>query len=157
LGAVLIGAASGAIAGSAGAGLVSALAALGMPEDKATIYQTRLEAGEFIVMAEVAADKSGEIQLLLESAGAEEITVSDMTLPRASTGRYSSPADLSPEVRSHLSEDAQKTFIARYNTAFDESNDAHKAEHIAWDAIHQQYQENEHGVWTKPLAAGLKA
>lgn len=157
LGAVLIGAASGAIAGSAGAGLVSALATLGMPEEKATIYQTRLEAGEFLVMAEVAADQSGEIQLLLESAGGEEISVSDMTLPRASTGRCSSPADLSPEVRSHLSEEAQKTFIDRYNQAFDETNDASKAEHTAWDAIHQQYEENEQGIWTKPLAAGLKA
>ena len=157
LGAVLIGAASGAIAGSAGAGLVSALATLGMPEDKATIYQTRLEAGEFLVMAEVAADKSGEIQLLLENAGGEEISVSDMTLPRASTGRCSSPADLSPEVRSHLSEEAQKTFIERYNQAFDETNDASKAEHAAWETIHQQYEENEQGIWTKPLAAGLKA
>lgn len=157
LGAVLIGAASGAIAGSAGAGLVSALATLGMPEDKATIYQTRLEAGEFLVMAEVAADKSGEIQLLLESAGGEEISVNDMILPRASAGRYSGSADLSPEVRSHLSEEAQKTFIERYNKAFDETNDASKAEHAAWDAIHQQYEENEQGIWTKPLAAGLKA
>jgi hypothetical protein len=39
LGALLLGAASGAIAGSAGAGLVSALVAWGMPEEKATIYQ----------------------------------------------------------------------------------------------------------------------
>ncbi|MDQ2098705.1 MAG: hypothetical protein QQW96_13780 [Tychonema bourrellyi B0820] len=41
----------GAITGSAGAGLVSALVALGMPEDKATIYQTRVEAGEFLAIA----------------------------------------------------------------------------------------------------------
>ena len=80
-----------------------------------------------------------------------------MTLPRAGTGRYSGPADLSPEVRSHLSEEAQKTFIDRYNSAFDETNDASKAEHTAWDAIHQQYQENEQGIWTRPLAASLKA
>jgi len=37
IGAVLLGAASGAIAGSAGAGLVSVLTALGMPEDKAAV------------------------------------------------------------------------------------------------------------------------
>lgn len=47
IGALLLGAASGAIAGSAGAGLVSVLATLGMPEDKAAVYQTRLQAGEF--------------------------------------------------------------------------------------------------------------
>jgi hypothetical protein len=41
------------IAGSAGAGLISVLITLGMPEDKATIYQTRLQAGEFFLMAEV--------------------------------------------------------------------------------------------------------
>lgn len=149
LGAVLLGAASGALAGSAGAGLVSALAALGMPEDKAAVYQTRVEAGEFLVMAEVPADKSGEIQLLLESAGGEEITISEMTLPRAGTGRCNSPADLSPEVRSHLSDDAQKTFIERYNAVFDETSDAVKAEHAAWDTVHQQYDEDENGVWSK--------
>lgn len=149
LGAVLLGAASGAIAGSAGAGLVSALVALGMPEDKATIYQTRLEAGEFLVMAEVPADKSGEIQLLMESAGGEEVHTSDMTLPRACSGRCNSANDLSPEVRSHLSEDAQKTFIERYNAVFDESNDPMKAEQAAWDIVHQRYDEDENGVWSK--------
>ncbi|WP_445173132.1 ChaB family protein [Microcoleus sp.] len=152
LGAVLLGAASGAIAGSAGAGLVSALVALGMPEDKATIYQTRVEAGEFLVMAEVAADRSGEFQLLLESEGGQEVSVSEMTLPRAVKGRCHSPADLSPEVRSHLSEAAQKTFMESYNAAFDETNDSIQAEHTAWDAIHQQYEEDESGVWGKPLA-----
>ncbi len=152
LGAVLLGAASGAIAGSAGAGLVSALVALGMPEDKATIYQTRVEAGEFLVMAEVPADRAGEFQLLLESSGGEEIAISEMTLPRAGKGRCESPADLSPEVRSHLSPEAQKTFIDRYNAAFDESNDSIQAEHAAWEAIHKEYEEDESGVWTRPLA-----
>jgi cation transport regulator ChaB len=152
LGAALLGAASGAIAGSAGAGLVSALVTLGMPEDKATIYQTRVEAGEFLVMAEVPADRSGEFQLLLESAGGQEVSVSEMTLPRAVKGRCNSAADLSPEVRSHLSEAAQKTFIESYNAAFDETNDSIQAEHTAWDAIHQQYEEDESGVWGKPLA-----
>lgn len=149
--AVLLGAASGAIAGSAGAGLVSALVAAGMPEEKAAIYQTRVEAGEFLVIAEVPADKSGEIQLLLESAGAEEISVSETTLPRACTGRCNSASDLSPEVRSHLSEDAQKTFIERYNVVFDDTQDAAKAEQAAWDTVHQQYEPDEHGVWSKAL------
>ena len=149
LGGLLLGAASGALAGSAGAGLVSALVAWGMPEDKATIYQTRVEAGEFLVMAEVPANKSGEFQLLLESAGGEEVHTSEMTLPRPCPGKCNDVSDLSPEVRSHLSEDAQKTFIEQYNAEYDKTEDPTKAEHAAWDAIHQQYEEDEHGVWSK--------
>lgn len=153
LGAVLLGAAGGALAGASGAGLVSALVALGMPEDKATVYQTRLEAGEFLVMAEVPANKSGEIQLLLQSAGGEEVHTNEAALPRPCSGRCNSANDLSPEVRSHLSEDAQTTFIDRYNTVLDQSNDPLKAEHAAWEIIHQQYEEDENGVWSKQKVA----
>lgn len=149
LGAVLLGAASGAIAGSAGAGLVSVFVALGMPEEKAAIYQTRLEAGEFLLMAEVPASKSGEIQLLLQSAGGEEVAVNEMTLPRPCEGRCNSPEDLSPEIRTHLSEDAQKTFIDRYNAALEDNQDPMQAESTAWETIHQQYEEDENGVWSK--------
>lgn len=149
LGALLLGAASGAIAGSAGAGLISALTAWGMPEDKATIYQTRVEAGEFLVMAEVPANKTGEFQLLLESAGGEEVHTTETTLPRSATGKVNDISELSPEVRSHLSEDAQKTFMKRYNAAYQESEDPSKAEHAAWDTIHQQYEEDDNGVWSK--------
>ncbi|HBB33586.1 MAG TPA: hypothetical protein DDZ80_11420 [Cyanobacteria bacterium UBA8803] len=153
LGAVLLGAVSGAIAGSAGAGLVSVLVALGMPEDKATVYQTRLEAGEFLVMAEVPSDRSGEYQLLLQSAGGEEVHVSNMTLPRPCPGRCNDTTDLSPEVRSHLSEDAQGTFIERYNAVLDDTEDPMKAEQAAWATIHQQYDEDENGVWSKQKMA----
>ncbi|MFH7030655.1 MAG: ChaB family protein [Heteroscytonema crispum UTEX LB 1556] len=149
IGAVLLGAASGAIAGSAGAGLVSVLTTLGMPEDKATIYQTRLEAGEFIVMVEVPSDRGGEFQLLIESAGGEEVQTIEQTLARACPSGCNSPEDLSPEIRTHLSEDAQRTFIERYNSAFNETNDASKAEQAAWEAVHQQYDEDENGVWSK--------
>ena len=147
--AVLLGAATGAIAGSAGAGLASALATLGMPEDKAAIYETRLKTGEFIVMAEVPADKSGEYQLLMESAKGEEIHVSDSPLPRPCPGRCNGPEELSPEVRSHLSDEAQQAFIDRYNAVFDETEDESKAENAAWETIHQQYSEDENGVWSK--------
>lgn len=149
IGAVLLGAAGGALAGGAGAGLISALVTLGMPEDKATVYQTRLEAGEFLVMAEVPADKSGEIMLLMQSAGGEEVHINEMTLPHPCPGRCSDTNDLSPEVRSHLSEDAQKIFIQGYNAVLDETNDPLKAEQAAWDTIHQQYEEDENGVWSK--------
>ncbi|MBF2016575.1 MAG: ChaB family protein [Rivularia sp. T60_A2020_040] len=149
IGGALLGAASGALAGSAGAGLASVLATLGMPEEKAAVYETRLKAGEFIVMAEVPADKTGEISLLLQSAGGEETHTSEVTLPRACSGNCNSAEDLAPEVRSHLSETAQKTFIERYNSVLDETKDESKAEEAAWNAIHQQYEEDENGIWSK--------
>ncbi len=150
IGAVLLGAATGALAGSAGAGIASALSTLGMPEDKAALYQTRLQAGEFLVMVEVPADRTGEFQLLLESAGGQEIHTSDTALPRADTGEYSGPKALSPEVRSHLSPEAQSVFIERYNAALKQENDEHKAEQSAWITIHEQFDEDESGVWSKP-------
>lgn len=153
IGAALLGAASGAIAGSAGAGLVSGLVALGMPEDKAAVYQTRIEAGEFLVAVEVPSNKSGEIQLLLESAGGQEISTSETSLPRKRSGQLELPNDLAPEIRSHLSDEAQKVFIARYNSILAESNDEAKAEHDAWDAVSQQFEEDDRGVYSKPKAA----
>ncbi|MBD2344613.1 ChaB family protein [Anabaena subtropica] len=147
--ALLLGAASGAIAGSAGAGLVSVLTTLGMPEDKATIYQTRLQAGEFLLLTEVPSDRSGEFQLLLESAGGEEISTIDKTLTRPCPGPCNSPEDLSPEVRSHLSQEAQSTFIERYNGVLNETSDEFTAEQAAWEAIHQKFDEDENGVWSK--------
>jgi cation transport regulator ChaB len=149
IGAALLGAASGAIAGSAGAGLVSVFVALGMPEDKATIYQTRLEAGEFLVMAEVPTDRTGEFQLLMESAGGEEVHTSEKALPRACTGRCDGVEELAPEVRTHLSAEAQQRFIEHYNTTFDETQDETKAEQAAWAMIHEQFAEDENGVWSK--------
>ncbi|WP_250122406.1 ChaB family protein [Chroococcidiopsis sp. CCMEE 29] len=149
LGAALLGAATGAIAGSAGAGLVSAFVALGMPEDKAAVYQTRIEAGEFLVAVEVPADKTGEIQLLLESAGGEEMHISETTLPRGRSGQIEDPSHLSPEIRSHLSEDAQRTFIANYNEELSKSGDEGKAEQHAWDVVCQQFEQDENGIWSK--------
>lgn len=149
LGAALLGAASGAIAGSAGAGLVSAFVALGMPEEKAAIYQTRIEAGDFMVAVEVPADKSGEIQLLLESAGGEEVHTNETPLPRGRAGAIEDPSHLSPEIRSHLSEDAQRLFIANYNEEVSKSGDQAKAEQHAWDVVCQQFEQDENGNWSK--------
>ncbi len=146
---VLLGAASGAIAGSAGAGLASALATLGMPKEKAAIYETRVKAGEFLLMAEVPASKSGEYQLLIESAGGEEIHINESTLPRACAGECGGVEDLSPEVRSHQSETAQKDFVASYNRVLAETNDETKAEHQAWAEIKDKYDEDDNGVWSK--------
>lgn len=146
---VLLGAASGAIAGSAGAGLASALATLGMPQEKAAVYETRLKAGEFLLMVEVPANKSGEYQLLIESAGGEEIHVNESTLPRPCPGKCGGVEDLSPEVRSHLSAAAQQDFIASYNSALDETDDEVKAEQQAWADIKDKYDEDENGIWSK--------
>ena len=146
---VLLGAASGALAGSAGAGLASALATLGMPKEKAAVYETRVKAGEYLLMAEVPADKSGEYQLLIESAGGEEIHVNESTLPRPCPGQCNGVDDLSPEIRSHLSEEAQKDFIEKYNAVLSETEDETKAEHQAWSVIHEKYEEDENGVWSK--------
>ena len=146
---VLLGAASGALAGSAGAGLASALATLGMPKEKAAVYETRVKAGEYLLMAEVPADKSGEYQLLIESAGGEEIHVNESILPRPCPGQCNGVEDLSPEIRTHLSEAAQQDFIQKYNAVLNETDDETKAEQQAWAAIHEQYEEDEDGVWSK--------
>ncbi|MEL7086732.1 MAG: ChaB family protein [Cyanobacteria bacterium J06597_1] len=149
IGAALLGAASGALAGSAGAGLVSVFTALGMPEEKAAVYQTRLKAGEFVVMAEVPADKTGEFQLMLEGLGGEEVHINNNTLPRACSGECESAENLSPEIRSHLSEDAQSMFISRYNSVLSETSDASAAESAAWQEVRSQFDEDESGVWSK--------
>ena len=146
---VLLGAATGALAGSAGAGLASALATLGMPKEKAAVYETRVKAGEFLLMAEVPADKTGEYQLLIESAGGEEIHVNESTLPRPCSGECNGVEDLSPEIRSHLSEAAQQDFIQSYNAALKETDDETKAEQKAWSSIQDKYEEDDNGVWTK--------
>ncbi|MBE9031389.1 ChaB family protein [filamentous cyanobacterium LEGE 11480] len=148
LGTALIGAASGALAGSAGAGLASLLATLGMPEEKAAIYQTKVTAGEYLVMAEVPTEQTGEYQLLMESAGGQEIHVTDATLPRPCDGECKGPEDLSPEVRSHLSPTAQQDFIETYNQVLQASSDADQAEHAAWDMIRSKYQETASGIWS---------
>ncbi len=149
LGAILLGATSGALAGSAGAGLVSVLMAYGMPEEKATLYQTRLKAGDFMVVAETSADRTGEIQILLESEGGEEIHINQQALPLPCPSNCESIDDLSPEIRSHLSREAQQEFMSHYNTVLKQSDDAIKAEEAAWDYIRERYAEDENGVWSR--------
>jgi cation transport regulator ChaB len=152
IGAILLGATSGAIAGSAGAGLVSVLMALGMPEEQATLYQTRLQAGEFVMMLEVPSDRTGEYKLLLESAGGKDIHTNDSPLPRAAE-KCNSPADLSPEIRAHLSAEAQIVFVSSYGVALNATNDDDKAEKAAWAAVQERFDEDENGVWSKEKVA----
>jgi cation transport regulator ChaB len=149
IGALLLGAASGAIAGGAGAGLVSFLTTLGMPDDQAAIYQTRLQAGEFFLMAEIPSDRADEIQQLLKNAGGEEIHIIDQALTHPCSGPCSTPEDLSPEVRAHLSPEAQRTFIEQYNAVLEKTSDEFTAEQSAWEGIHRRFDEDENGVWSK--------
>lgn len=149
LSSILLGAATGAIAGSAGAGLGSALTTLGMPKDKAAVYETRIKAGEFLTMLEVPADKVGEFKLLVENAGGQEIHVSEQTLPRPCQGRCNSPEDLTPDIRNHLSKSAQETFIHEYNKVLDVTEDPNIAEEEAWQKIYREYEEDENGIWSQ--------
>jgi cation transport regulator ChaB len=119
-----------------------------MPEEQATLYQTRLQAGEFVMMLEVPSDRTGEYKLLLESAGGKDIHTNDSPLPRAAE-KCNSPADLSPEVRSHLSEEAQIVFVSSYGVALNETNDDVKAEQAAWADVQKRFDEDESGVWSK--------
>ncbi len=148
IGAALLGATSGALAGSAGAGLASLLATLGMTEEKAAIYQTLVSAGEFLLMVDVPETKTGEYQLLLESAGVKEIHTSEKSLPRPCAGKCNSPEDLTQDVRSHLSTEAQKLFIEEYNSAIDSGKDTNDAQHDAWDRIRASFTEDDRGVWS---------
>lgn len=147
IGAVLLGATSGALIGSASGGLGSLLGTLGMPADKAAIYQTLVSAGEYLLMAEVPADRTGEYQLLIESAGGKEINTINQVLPRPCAGKCTTPDDLTPEIRAHLSPLAQDQFIKSYNAAIDNGNSS-DAEYVAWEAIRQQFDEDQDGVWS---------
>jgi cation transport regulator ChaB len=54
---------------------------------------------------------------------------------------------LTPEIRAHLSPLAQDQFIKAYNTAIDNGNSS-DAEYVAWEAIRQQFDEDQDGVWS---------
>ncbi len=151
LGAALLGATSGAIAGSAGAGLASVLATLGMPHEQATLYETRVQSGEFLLVVEVQAEQSSEVQRLLRQSGGEDVfACDDMLIPRQPDGLLEAPTELSPDLRSRLSEDAQQTFIWAYNEAFLYSQDSEDATLKAWEVVEETYQKDDSGRWSSP-------
>jgi len=149
LGAALLGAAGGALYGSLGAGIGSALIAMGMPEDKAAIYETRLKTGEFLLVAEVPQEQADEVVSLLESAGAEEVAITDMKIPRQPKGELADDELISPEIRANLSDDAQKTFVDTYNRSFREANGKDNALAKAWDRVKQMFDRDEQGTYSK--------
>jgi len=140
LGAALLGAAGGAVAGSAGAGLASVFLTMGMPEEKVNVYQTRVQAGEFVVVAETVAERAAAVESLLREAGGEEITVTNQTLPREKPGAFDGPEDLAPHVREDLSPAAQRTYIDAYNAEFNASGDEQRADVVAWEAVRRTHQ-----------------
>ncbi len=148
LGAALLGATGGALYGALGAGLGSALISLGMPQDKAAIYQTRVQAGEFLLVVQVPEEKSGEIYLLLQSAGGEELSITDLNLPRDPEGDLT-PETLSPEIRSDLSEEAQQTFVEAYNQSRKENENPSHALLKAWEKVKSLFDRDERGIFSK--------
>ncbi|MCS6959472.1 MAG: ChaB family protein [Pseudanabaenaceae cyanobacterium SKYGB_i_bin29] len=143
LAAALLGATSGAIYGSLGAGLGSVLMSFGMPQDKAAIYQTRVQAGEFLLVVEVEADKAGQIFLLLQGLGGEEVATTDMQIPCTTEGC------LSPEMKADLSEEAQKEFVQSYNQALQESPEPNNALLRAWEKVKQLFNRDDRGIFSQ--------
>ena len=152
LGAAVLGAASGALAGSAGAGIGSALLSLGLPKDKAAVYETRMQAGEFLIVVEVPAETTEEVTQMLESAGAEEIHTSEMKIPRQPSGELESKEHLSPELKADMSEHAQDAFVKEYNNSLKEESE-HKAAVKAWQKIESEYDRDDRGVLSQPKAS----
>ncbi|MCJ2544609.1 ChaB family protein [Thermostichus vulcanus] len=148
LGAALLGATGGALYGALGAGLGSALISLGMPQDKAAIYQTRVQAGEFLLVVQVPEEKSGETYLLLQSAGGEELSITDLNLPSEPEGSLT-PETLSPDIRSDLSEEAQQTFVEAYNQSRQESEDHGNALLKAWAKVKSLFDRDDRGIFSK--------
>jgi hypothetical protein len=152
LGAALLGATSGALYGALGAGLGSVLISLGMPQDKAAIYQTRVQAGEFLLVVEVPEEKSGEIFLLLQSAGGEEVATTDMQIPHEPEGKLTGSDQLSPEMKADLSEEAQQAFVETYNQSLNESPEKANALMKAWERIKQLFERDDKGIFSKRRA-----
>ena len=148
LGAALLGTTSGALYGALGAGLGSALISLGMPQEKAAIYQTRLQAGEFLLVAEVPEAQAEEIASLLKNAGGEEIATTDMVIPKQPDGELSSGEDISPEMRAAMSDDAQNEFVNTYNKSLRESDEHESALHRAWETIKHLFDRDDEGKYS---------
>jgi cation transport regulator ChaB len=147
LAAALLGATGGALYGAIGAGLGSVLISLGMGQERAAIYQTRVQVGEFLIVAEVPADRSGEIFLLLQSAGGEEVAITDMQIPRGAEGKLAGVEEIPPDIKSGMSEEAQQQFVESYNQAFEKSPENALME--AWKKVKQLFDRDDQGIFSK--------
>ncbi|OKH16882.1 hypothetical protein NIES208_11800 [[Limnothrix rosea] IAM M-220] len=148
LGAALLGATSGAIAGSAGAGIVSALASLGLPKEKAAIYETKIKEGGLMITAEVDSEMSADVEQLFREQGGDEIlSCNDFLITRFDTGRVSSTSDLPESVKSRLSPEAQERFVEVFNQTYASENSENAAAYRAWMTIEDEFDQNDKGVW----------
>ncbi|MBV5257654.1 hypothetical protein FLX56_04355 [Synechococcus moorigangaii CMS01] len=151
IGAALLGATSGAIAGSAGAGIVSALVSLGLPKEKAAIYETKLKAGGLMLTAETSQGMAADLETLFaEKGGTEILSCKDFLLSRFDTGPVNAPHELPESVRSRLSDAAQATFINVYNQVYAEQQNQHIAAYRAWMQVEQTYAQDANGIWAEP-------
>ncbi|MCF2972170.1 ChaB family protein [Synechococcus sp. Nb3U1] len=123
-----------------------------MPQDKAAIYQTRVQAGEFLLVVQVPEEKSGETYLLLQSSGGEELSINDLNLPSEPEGSLT-PETISPDIRSDLSEEAQQTlqqtFVEAYNQSRQDNYDHSNALLRAWDKVKQFFERDDKGIFSK--------
>lgn len=71
----LAGLVAGGIAGAGVGALISALVAMGIPKDQALKYQSRLQAGEFVLVVHGAPDVIARAQQVLSATGATEVQV----------------------------------------------------------------------------------
>jgi cation transport regulator ChaB len=119
-----------------------------MPQEKAAIYQTRVQAGEFLLVVQVPEEKAGEIYLLLQSAGGEEVATADLNLPSEPEGSLT-PETISPEIRADLSEEAQQTFVEAYNQAKAEGSPVTQALLKAWEKVKQVFTRDDKGIFSR--------
>ena len=149
LGAALLGITEGALYGALGAGLGSALMSLGMPKEKAAIYQTRLQAGEFLLVAEVLEEDTEDIVTLLKDAGGEEVAATDMVIPQQPEGELAGAEDISPEIRATMSEEAQQTFVDAHDESIRGFESNENAIHKAWNKMKEVFDRDDKGTYSQ--------
>ncbi len=99
LGTALATTAAGAGIGAAAGGLVGALVGLGIPEDRARTYQSRIERGEYLVMAEGSRAEVDRAEAILRRGGIEDFDIYDA--PEGSYTLRNERVDPNPRVRGY--------------------------------------------------------
>jgi len=79
LGAMLVGAAEGALLGGGLSALAGALVSIGIPKDTVLRYEEAIKADRFLVMAHGAPEEIKRVQALLRAAGPAELNVHEHT------------------------------------------------------------------------------
>lgn len=79
---------AGGALGAAAGGLVGALVGLGIPEEKARMYNDRLSRGEYLLLVEGTADEIHRAEAILSRLGIQQWGIYDIPGERMSTGRH---------------------------------------------------------------------